>query len=223
MTDEINEFMNKVAKRLKKKPDAMKQFIDKLKDNWYDSIESLKEIDDETWTNELKFPTRLVKIIKEELNSTGKLNKNLHLVDDDEEEMIDTTKAPKKSEKIKKPPTKDVKMGGNEDQEQSKNDIEGTQFIFNRMCDLETKLEYSEEFKILLKDFYHEAGDDVPTIIASLKTLTKVIDNIIKNMMEPKFRSLNTTKKAVQDKLLKYKTIVSFLKLCEFEDKGDEF
>jgi hypothetical protein len=76
---------------------------------------------------------------------------------------------------------------------------------------------------VLLKDFYHETGDDVPTILGTLKTLTKILENLIINSMEPKFRSLNATKKPVQEKLLKYTSIVSFLKLCGFEDKGSEY
>lgn len=103
MEDEIDLFMHKVGAKLKKKPEAMQTFIDKLKDNWYDNLDSLKEIDDDTWNNVLKFPSRLVKIIKDELN-TG---------NDFDEEMVDTTS--------KKPNTtyKDTHMVNNDDQERA--------------------------------------------------------------------------------------------------------
>lgn len=76
MADEIEQFMVRVGAKLKKKPEAMQPFIEKLHDNWYDSMDALKEIDDETWNNVLKFPSRLVKVIKDELSpsSGGKDN-----------------------------------------------------------------------------------------------------------------------------------------------------
>lgn len=69
MAEDMEAFMHRVGVKLKKKPDAMQPFIDKLNENWYDSLESLREIDDDTWNNVLKFPSRLVKIIKDELNT----------------------------------------------------------------------------------------------------------------------------------------------------------
>jgi hypothetical protein len=68
MAEDMEAFMHRVGVKLKKKPDAMQPFIDKLNENWYDTLESLREIDDDTWNNVLKFPSRLVKIIKDELN-----------------------------------------------------------------------------------------------------------------------------------------------------------
>ena len=75
MSEEIDEFMLKVGLKLKKKPEAMQPFIDKLKDNWYDTIDSLKEIDSDTWASTLKFPSRLVKIILEELKGDASMSK----------------------------------------------------------------------------------------------------------------------------------------------------
>ncbi len=72
MEDEIDMFMQKVGAKLKKKPEQMQSFIDKLKDNWYDTVESLAEIDEETWNKTLKFPSRLVKVILEEAKSQNK-------------------------------------------------------------------------------------------------------------------------------------------------------
>ena len=80
MSKEVEKLMHKVGLKLRKKPEAMQQFIDKLNDNWYDSIEAMKEIDADTWANTLKFPSRLVKVIIEELNldntKMGKQNSN---------------------------------------------------------------------------------------------------------------------------------------------------
>ena len=59
-------------------------------------------------------------------------------------------------------------------------------------------------------DFFNEAAT-VEQIMPSLKTLTKVVENLVSDPMEPKFRSLNTTKKAVQDKLMKWNGIRTFL------------
>lgn len=85
------------------------------------------------------------------------------------------------------------------------------------------KRDYFTEATEMIKDFYDEAENDIPTILGTLKTLTKIIENLILNPMEPKFRSLNTTKKPVQEKLLRFKSIVSILLLCGFEDKGEEY
>lgn len=69
MEDELTEFINRVGARLKKKPDAMKPFLQTLQDNWYDSVDSLKDINDDTWSTVLKFPSRLVSEIKAELSA----------------------------------------------------------------------------------------------------------------------------------------------------------
>jgi len=71
-----------------------------------------------------------------------------------------------------------------------------------------------------LISFFDEAGT-IEQIIPSLKTLTKVVENLVSDPMEPKFRSLNTTKKAVQEKLLKWKAIFTFLSKLGFQERGD--
>lgn len=53
-----------------------------------------------------------------------------------------------------------------------------------------------------------------------MKILTKVVENLANDPMEPKFRRINTTKKPVQEKLLKWKTLVSFLENLGFT-KGE--
>ena len=55
----------------------------------------------------------------------------------------------------------------------------------------------------------------------SLKTLTKVVENLVSDPMEPKYRSLNTTKKAVQEKLLRFEGIKAFLSNLGFQERGD--
>jgi len=60
----------------------------------------------------------------------------------------------------------------------------------------EPKVSYLEEATSILVDFFNEAAT-IEQIMPSLKTLTKVVENLVTDPMEPKFRSLNTTKKAV--------------------------
>lgn len=156
MEDEIDLFMHKVGMKLKKKPEAMQTFIDKLKDNWYDNLDSLKEIDDDTWNNVLKFPSRLVKIIKDELN-TG---------DEFDEEMIDT------STKKTEPTYRDTHMADNDDQEQSPpiqpskvkkteelkgNDPSMCAFSSFLILNLDDITLLAKEY---LRDFYKETNDD---------------------------------------------------------------
>ncbi len=54
-----------------------------------------------------------------------------------------------------------------------------------------------EEGRAILREFFLEAGNDKSLILPSLKTLTKVVENLANDPMEPKFRSLNSTKSAV--------------------------
>ena len=108
MDDELDTFMYHVGVKLNKKPEAMMPFITQLRDNWYDTLASLREIDDETWTSVLKFPTRLVKVIKDELKAPS----------DEDEEMIDTSKPAQSL--IKRPVIKDIHMENNEDNEEVK-------------------------------------------------------------------------------------------------------
>ena len=104
MSEELVIFMHKVGFKLKKKPEAMQPFIDILIDNWYDSVESLKEIDSDTWAS-MKIPSRLVKVIIDELNVGGA----------EDEEMIDTSSKQKETKEPVK--AKDIHMQGNDDQE----------------------------------------------------------------------------------------------------------
>lgn len=213
MEDEIDIFMYTIGERLKKKPEAMQPFIDKLKENWYDSIDSLRDIDDDTWNTTLKFPSRLVKVIKDELSGPLSID----------EEMIDT--APKKeSQKIR-----DIHMEHNDDQERpvatlvkdsKSSDSAANKGIYQTVYPFIEELASSA--RECLRDFYKEAKDDAPTICKSLKTLITVIQNIVSNPMEPKYRSLNISKKAMQEKICQYKSLMGFLNLCGFEQKESE-
>ncbi|CAI2366893.1 unnamed protein product [Moneuplotes crassus] len=206
MEDQIDTFMHAVGAKLKKKPEQMQGFIDKLKDNWYDTLDSLKEIDDDTWNNTLKFPSRLVKVILEELENEGQPDKAM---EDDMEECIDTSTKHDKKEvrKVTTTKKKDIlKPKAEESKEKSINVLP------------------EEENGLLqgyLQSFYKEAGDDNTKIVTTLKTLTKIIDNLIKNPWEEKYRSLNTTKVAIQEKISCYQNICNFLSVCGFEDQGD--
>jgi PUB domain len=73
-----------------------------------------------------------------------------------------------------------------------------------------------------LKLFYAEAGDDSSVILKSLKTMITILSNLVQNPMEPKYRSLDKTKKPIQEKILNFQSLVEFLKCCGFEDKDNE-
>ena len=56
----------------------------------------------------------------------------------------------------------------------------------------------------------------------SVKTMFKVIDNLLANPNEGKFRSLPKTNKAIQNKILAFKWIVKFLELVSFDFNSNE-
>jgi hypothetical protein len=49
---------------MKKSPDEFEKYIVTLEENFLDDVESLKEITDEQWKNDLKFPVGLINKIK---------------------------------------------------------------------------------------------------------------------------------------------------------------
>jgi len=163
-----------------------------LEDNWYDSIESLQSIEDTFWT-ENKFPARLIQAIKAELNR-----------DSDMEDAhkpavlkLDTAKPVAPAE----PEPREVHI---DEEMKEANGFE----------------EYVHLGRSLLQAFFKETGFVKETILPSMKILTKVVENLANDPMEPKFRRINTTKKPVQEKLLKWKTLVSFLENLGFT-KGE--
>lgn len=138
--------------------------------------------------------------------------------------MIDTS--------IKKPPKqiRDQHMEFNDDQEniRSREEAKGASKEENK-ADPSTFIAYNVldstegKCRALLRDFYKEAKNDNAVILNSLKTLIKILSNIVNDPLEEKFRSLDTTKKAMQEKILKFKTLCDYLVVCEFEDKGTVF
>jgi len=144
--------------------------------------------------------------------------------DDEDEEMIDTTS------KNKQKSIRDVHMKNNDDQEiptgPSKTQFheetkENPKGIFINKYPIELPDNEDDLFRFYLQEFYKEAKDDNSLIVQSLKILTKVINNLIQNPWETKYRTLDTTKKAIKEKLAKYKNIVAFLCVCSFEEKEE--
>ena len=72
-----------------------------------------------------------------------------------------------------------------------------------------------------LQGFFREAKMSKDVILPSVKMLHTVVENLLKNPMDPKYRSLNSTKKPVQEKLLQFESIGEFLVLMGFEP-GEE-
>lgn len=203
MSEELTAFMHAVGVKLKKKPEAMQPFIDILLDNWYDSVDSLKEIDNDAWAN-MKIPSRLVKVIIEELNAGGAA--------DGDEEMIDTSTKQKEPKQPSK--AKDIHMQGNDDQEIVP--PVPTQAI-SKPDNLNAE-SISDLTQIYITEFFE---NDKDVVCKSMKTLITVITNLIKNPWEVKFRSLDTSKKGVQT-ITEHIPLVAVLKLCGFEEKLDD-
>lgn len=56
----------------------------------------------------------------------------------------------------------------------------------------------------------------------SVKTMFKILDNLLQNPSEGKYRSLPKTNKAIQNKILLFKWIVKFLELVGFNFSASE-
>lgn len=65
--------------------------------------------------------------------------------------------------------------------------------------------------------------DDRASLQVTLTTLFKIVTNISANPMEPKFRKLGKTSKALNDKILKYKSAVSFVVVVGFKEEPEQF
>jgi hypothetical protein len=57
---------------------------------------------------------------------------------------------------------------------------------------------------------------DQSQLRATVTTLFKVVTNIVSNPMEPKFRSLSKTSKALNEKILQFKPATRFLLAAGF-------
>ena len=60
------DFIASIAMEMDKKPEDFAKFSDILEENLFDTVDSLRDIQDEQW-NELKIPMRLVNEIKTKL------------------------------------------------------------------------------------------------------------------------------------------------------------
>ena len=60
------EFLDSIALSIGKQPKDVDAVVNILVDNWYETVDSLREIDDETWKS-LKIPGRLLGLIKDNL------------------------------------------------------------------------------------------------------------------------------------------------------------
>jgi hypothetical protein len=65
------DFLLQVAKEMGKKPEDFQKYIDILEENMIDTVESLRQLTEEEWRNDLKFPLGLVKKILKNLASSS--------------------------------------------------------------------------------------------------------------------------------------------------------
>lgn len=196
---EIQTFMRAIAVDLGKPPHALSKFSQALEDNWYDTVESLGTVPEEFW-KEHGFPGRLVSAIKDKVAGKGpveedgwgkqvpKANPGGLRVGGADHRLTEQERQPPRP--VRPQPDEEMK-------EESSKDI------------------YMHEARSILQDFFAEAGTK-EQILPSLKTLTTVVQNIANDPMEPKFQTLNATKKAVQEKLLKWASIRRFLTAIGF-------
>lgn len=64
MSQTSRDFMLQIAGQIGKSPDEIEKFIAVLEENFIDTADSLREVSDEQWRTDLKFPVGLVNKIK---------------------------------------------------------------------------------------------------------------------------------------------------------------
>ena len=67
MSQSSREFMLLIAGQIGKSAQEIEKFITILEENFIDTAEALRDITDEQWRNDLKFPVGLVNKIKKQL------------------------------------------------------------------------------------------------------------------------------------------------------------
>lgn len=60
------DLMLKIAKSMNKSEKDFEKYIQALEDNFLDTVESLRDVTDEQWREDLKFPVGLINKIKKE-------------------------------------------------------------------------------------------------------------------------------------------------------------
>lgn len=165
---EVRTLLANIAANMGKPASALDRFVRVLEDNWYDTTESLHSIEDSFWT-ENKFPARLVQTIKAELNRDSDME-DVHKPVAQAPPVSDQPKLVLASEPVV--PDEEMK--------------EASGFE-----------EYVLLGRSLLQSFFKETGFVKELILPTMKTLSKVVENLAKDPMEPKFRRINTTKKPV--------------------------
>jgi len=63
------DFMFKIAASMSKPASEFQKYVDALEENFLETVDSLREVNDEQWRNDLKFPVGLINKIKKELTS----------------------------------------------------------------------------------------------------------------------------------------------------------
>lgn len=135
-------------------------------------MEALRDITDDQWRNDLKFPIGLINKIKKLLSET-----DVEMTEQPAAEQINTVPA----------------------QAQSTFDT-----CFALLNQLQTQC-------------------DMGSLRNSVTTLFKVITNIQNNPMEPKFRKLSKTSKALNEKILQFQAARQFIMAAGFREEPDAY
>ena len=67
---EVEQLLVEIGKGMGRSAEQMKPFVTKLEEQWYDTKDSLKGIDDDTWKT-LGLPARLIDEIKKAIGTGG--------------------------------------------------------------------------------------------------------------------------------------------------------
>ena len=68
---EAQTFLLKIANDMNKTEADFAKYLEALDENMLDTIDSLREVDDEQWRNDLKFPVGLINKVKKYLAEVG--------------------------------------------------------------------------------------------------------------------------------------------------------
>jgi hypothetical protein len=60
------------------------------------------------------------------------------------------------------------------------------------------------------------------TLRATIELLYKILNNIVGQPLEPKFRKISKAKEVLQKKIFKFKSAVNFLKVCQFTETSTD-
>lgn len=164
----VRELLLDIARELNRPPSSMEKFIGLLESNWFDSYESMRNLDLET-LDSLGFPKMLSNVILERLS-------NIPLSSKPKTGMIEETKTPS-------PPA-----------------LEGHEVILRRLI--------------------HEIGNK-ENLHSCLDIMFKLLNNILQEPRNMKFRSFKVSNPRIQQFVTKYKAAMQVFEYLNFRLVGE--